>query len=60
MIDSTLKTPRTAAIDGMEKQLKVDDDEADDTRNKCVVMLYNALAIDSRAGELSFPDVERM
>lgn len=53
MIDSTLKTPRTAAIDGMEKQLKVDDEEADDTRNKCVIMLYNALAVDSRAGKLS-------
>ena len=50
MIDTTLKTPRTAAMDGVDKTLRVQGDN-DDTRDKCVVMLYNALAIDSRAGE---------
>ena len=49
MIDTSLKTPRTAAMDGVDKTLKVPGDN-DDTRDKCVVMLYNALAIDSRAG----------
>lgn len=51
-IDNTLKTPRTAALDGIDKTLKVEGAGADDTRDKCVVMLYNALAIDSRAGQL--------
>lgn len=50
MIDTSLKSPRTAAMDGMVKSLRVQGGDDDDTRDKCVVMLYNALAIDSRAG----------
>ena len=49
-IDESLKTPRTAESDGIAKHLRVDGGD-DTTRDKCVVMMYNALGIDSRAGE---------
>jgi hypothetical protein len=48
-IDETLKTPRTAESDGVAKNLRVADGD-DPTRDKCAVMMYNALSIDSRAG----------
>jgi hypothetical protein len=49
-IDPNLKTPRTAESDGVAKTLRVEG--ADDTvRDKCAVMLYSALGIDSRAGK---------
>lgn len=48
-IDDTLKTPRTAESDGVAKNLRVEGG-ADTTRDKCAVMMYNALSIDSRAG----------
>jgi hypothetical protein len=51
-IDDTLRTPRTAETDSVAKTLRVDGEE-DPTRDKCAVMMYNALSIDSRAGELS-------
>ena len=51
-IDDTLKTPRTAELDGVAKNMRVEGGD-DTTRDKCAVMMYNALGIDSRAGELS-------
>lgn len=51
-IDSTRKVPRTAKLDGMDGKLKASDAEAgDDLRDKCVVMMYDALAVDSTAGQ---------
>ena len=51
-IDDTLTKPRTAETDGVAKNMRVEGGD-DPTRDKCAVMMYNALSIDSRAGELS-------
>ncbi|ORX39245.1 transcription factor S-II, central domain-domain-containing protein [Kockovaella imperatae] len=48
-IDSSRKDPRTAASDGVEKTLRAEEAEGEDVRDKCVVMMYNALAGDSTA-----------
>ncbi|WWD06941.1 transcription elongation factor S-II [Kwoniella europaea PYCC6329] len=50
-IDSTRTTPRTAKSDGVDKSLRADssDGAADPVRDKCVVMIYDALAGDSTA-----------
>ncbi|KLT43841.1 putative positive transcription elongation factor [Cutaneotrichosporon oleaginosum] len=44
-------TPRTAKSDGVDKTLKSDNTEAasEDVRDRCVVMIYDALASDSNA-----------
>jgi transcription elongation factor S-II len=44
-------TPRTAKGDGVDKSLKSDNSEAasEDVRDRCVVMIYDALASDSNA-----------
>jgi hypothetical protein len=55
-IDDTLKTPRTAESDGVAKNLRVEGGD-DTTRDKCAVMMYNALSIDSRAGKPFFDSV---
>lgn len=52
-IDSSRTTPRTAKSDGMVDSLKADSSEGgsvDNVRDKCVVMIYDALALDSTAG----------
>lgn len=49
-IDASLKAPRTAESDGVAKTLRVEGAD-DPTRDKCAVLLYSALSIDSRAGE---------
>lgn len=52
-IDSSRMTPRTAKSDGMVDSLKADSSEGgsvDSVRDKCVVMIYDALALDSTAG----------
>ncbi|KIR52655.1 transcription elongation factor S-II [Cryptococcus gattii Ru294] len=51
-IDSSRTTPRTAKSDGMTDSLKADSSEGgsvDSVRDKCVVMIYDALALDSTA-----------
>ncbi|WVQ81352.1 transcription elongation factor S-II [Cryptococcus sp. DSM 104549] len=52
-IDSSRTTPRTAKTDGVDASLRADasDDggRADNVRDKCVVMIYDALAGDSTA-----------
>jgi hypothetical protein len=55
-IDDTLTKPRTAETDGVAKNMRVEGGD-DTTRDKCAVMMYNALSIDSRAGmsSLSMP-----
>lgn len=52
-IDSSRTTPRTAKSDGVADSLKADSSEGgsvDSVRDKCVVMIYDALALDSTAG----------
>ena len=49
-IDDTLTKPRTAESDGVAKNMRVEGGD-DTTRDKCAVMMYNALSIDSRAGK---------
>jgi hypothetical protein len=51
-IDDTLTKPRTAETDGVAKNMRVEGGD-DTTRDKCAVMMYNALSIDSRAGKSS-------
>ncbi|WVF65364.1 transcription elongation factor S-II [Kwoniella sp. CBS 6097] len=49
-IDSTRTTPRTAKSDGITDSFKADtSDGVDPVRDKCVVMIYDALALDSTA-----------
>nr|XP_019049792.1 transcription elongation factor S-II [Kwoniella bestiolae CBS 10118]OCF28722.1 transcription elongation factor S-II [Kwoniella bestiolae CBS 10118] len=50
-IDPSRTTPRTAKSDGVDKSLRADssDGAADPVRDKCVVMIYDALAGDSTA-----------
>ncbi|WVQ74461.1 transcription elongation factor S-II [Cryptococcus sp. DSM 104548] len=52
-IDSSRTTPRTAKSDGVATSLKADASHdggrADDVRDKCVVLIYDALALDSNA-----------
>nr|XP_018259395.1 transcription elongation factor S-II [Kwoniella dejecticola CBS 10117]OBR81553.1 transcription elongation factor S-II [Kwoniella dejecticola CBS 10117] len=50
-IDSTRTTPRTAKSDGVDKSLRADNSDGahDPVRDKCVVMIYDALAGDSTA-----------
>ncbi|WWC91023.1 transcription elongation factor S-II [Kwoniella dendrophila CBS 6074] len=50
-IDSSRTTPRTSKSDGVDKSLKADnsDGASDPVRDKCVVMIYDALACDSTA-----------
>ncbi|GMK56489.1 hypothetical protein CspeluHIS016_0303290 [Cutaneotrichosporon spelunceum] len=50
-IDYGRTTPRTAKSDGVDKSLRSDGSEAagEDVRDKCVVMIYDALACDSNA-----------
>ncbi|KAK8844155.1 transcription elongation factor S-II [Kwoniella newhampshirensis] len=52
-IDSSRTTPRTAKADGIADSLRADasdeDGAADSVRDKCVVMIYDALAGDSTA-----------
>ncbi|OWZ75681.1 transcription elongation factor S-II [Cryptococcus neoformans Bt85] len=51
-IDSSRTTPRTAKSDGVADSLKADSSEGgsvDSVRDKCVVMIYDALALDSTA-----------
>ncbi|WWC72884.1 transcription elongation factor S-II [Kwoniella pini CBS 10737] len=50
-IDSTRTTPRTAKTDGVDKSLRADNSDGahDPVRDKCVVMIYDALAGDSTA-----------
>lgn len=50
LIDSTRTTPRTAKSDGMAGKIRTEDG-ADNVRDKCAEMMYDALAIDSTAGE---------
>ncbi|ODN97321.1 transcription elongation factor S-II [Cryptococcus wingfieldii CBS 7118] len=52
-IDSSRTTPRTAKSDGIAASLKADASydggRADDVRDKCVILIYDALALDSNA-----------
>ncbi|WVQ93037.1 transcription elongation factor S-II [Kwoniella sp. CBS 9459] len=49
-IDSSRTTPRTAKSDGITNSFKADtSDGVDPVRDKCVVMIYDALALDSTA-----------
>jgi transcription elongation factor S-II len=50
-IDSTLKTARTSKSDGVNATLRADstDAAAEDVRDRCVTMVYDALASDSNA-----------
>ncbi|RSH95129.1 RNA polymerase II elongation factor [Saitozyma podzolica] len=48
LIDSTRTTPRTAKSDGMAGKIRTEDG-ADNVRDKCAEMMYDALAIDSTA-----------
>lgn len=54
-IDSTRTTPRNSKTDDMVSRLRSDSTDAasEDVRDKCVVMMYDALASDSNAGELT-------
>lgn len=52
LIDSTRTTPRTAKSDGMAGKI-LTEDGGDNVRDKCAEMMYDALAIDSTAGEWS-------
>lgn len=57
-IDSSRTTPRTAKSDGVADSLKADSSEGgsvDSVRDKCVVMIYDALALDSTAGMSGIP-----
>lgn len=52
-IDSSRTTPRTAKSDGVADSLRADSSEGgsvDSVRDKCVIMIYDALALDSTAG----------
>lgn len=53
-IDSSRTTPRTSKTDDMATRLRSDNTDAasEDVRDKCVVLIYDALALDSNAGEL--------
>ncbi|WRT69254.1 transcription elongation factor S-II [Kwoniella shivajii] len=50
-IDASRTTPRTAKSDGVDKSLRADNTDGahDPVRDKCVVMIYDALAGDSTA-----------
>lgn len=50
-IDSSRKTPRTSKSDGVASSLRADNTDAasDDVRDKCVALIYDALASDSNA-----------
>ncbi|OCF40591.1 transcription elongation factor S-II [Kwoniella heveanensis CBS 569] len=49
-IDSSRTVPRTAKSDGITNSFKADtSDGVDPVRDKCVVMIYDALALDSTA-----------
>jgi len=54
-IDPDRTTPRTAKMDGVAQSLRADTSDVggpgDNVRDKCVVMVYDALAGDSTAGE---------
>lgn len=49
-IDSSRTTPRTAKSDAVVDSLRCDEEGGDPVRDKCVVMIYGALAGDSTAG----------
>lgn len=52
-IDTTRTKPRTAKDDGVDKTLRSDKTEyaSEEVRDRCVVMIYDALASDSNARE---------
>jgi transcription elongation factor S-II len=51
-IDSSRTVPRTAKSDG--SKISARDNDGEDVRDKCAVMIYDALAGDSTAGELGY------
>ena len=55
-IDSSRTVPRSAKLDGIATSLKADiNEDGEDVRDKCVIMIYDALAGDSTAGDLLGP-----